>query len=148
MKNRLSKGISEIVAALLILLIIISVGVSVYLYMMSRVLTYQQTLSQRLISEEIKTREYLTILYVLGYSSNRTITIILVTGNWPVNLVSIYVNNTLAYDFISSGSSRTLPPQNVTILHIPSPITLNSNSIIEVKVIYEGGEEKVYGEVI
>ena len=144
---RQMRAISEIVAALLILLIIISVGVSVYLYMFSRVMSYQQSLSQQLISEEIKTREYLLILYVIGNSTNGRITIILVTGNWPVDLIAVYVNNTLAYDFASSPK-RTLPPQNVTELHIPSPIALTPKSIIEVKVIYEGGEEVAFGEVV
>lgn len=142
------RAISEIVAALLIMLIAISIGVSIYLYVMSNILRYQQYMSQQLLSEEIKFRQSLTILYVLGNSTNNSIVVIVISCNWPVNLIAVYVNNTLAVDFLSLGRPKTIPPQSTVELQIPSPIPLNPNSIIEVKVVYEGGEVVSLGEVV
>ena len=142
------RAISEIVAALLIMLIVISIGVSIYLYILSNILRYQQYMSQQLLSEEVKFRQTLTILHVLGNSTDNSVVVIVVSGNWPVNLIAVYINNTLAVDFLSLGKPKTIPPQSTIELQIPSPIPLSSNSIIEVKVVYEGGEVVSLGEVI
>jgi len=136
MRNKSKLSISEIVASMLLLLIVVSIGTALYLYLYYRSTFYQQRISQELLAEEIRSKQQLTILLVHGYSNtgNGSISIVVATGSFPVEVNAIYVNDTLAYE-----TTLNLDKYAVEEISITSPITLNSGDIVYVKIVYAGG---------
>ncbi len=134
MRNKFKLSISEIVASMLLLLIVVSIGTALYLYLYYKSTFYQQRISQELLAEEIRSKQQLTILLVHGYSSTRSISIVVATGSFPVEVNAIYVNDTLAYE-----TTLNLDKYAVEEISITSPITLDSGDIVYVKIVYAGG---------
>ena len=138
MKRKL--GVSEIVAAMMLLLITVTIGTALYFYLYSRAIAYQQSVSQELVAEELRSKQQLTILLVKGDSGSNTITVIVAAGPAPVEINAIYVNNTLAVEYnppriINASTVEELPP-------IPLPNTLgrlSQGTVVNVKIVYAGG---------
>ena len=131
---RIKLGVSDIVAAMLLLLIVVAVGTSLYLYLYSRAIAYQQSVSQELIAEEIRSKQQLAILLVHGDSASQEVTVIVASGEAPVEINAIYVNETLA-----STETITVNPESIVEIRVQSPIVVSSGSIVKVKIIYAGG---------
>ncbi len=136
-------GVSEIVASMLLLLIILAIGSFLYLYLYQRAFYQQQVVSQEITEEEFKVQQQLTILFAVGSSLDNKVTIIFATGPVGVKVYSIYVNNTLVEGF----SSSTYNPTGVYNITVTSPITLVSDSHIIVRIVFEGGIADAWGEV-
>ncbi len=134
---RIKLGVSDIVAAMLLLLIVVAVGTSLYLYLYSRAIAYQQSVSQELIAEEIRSKQQLAILLVHGNSTSQEIqeiTVIVASGEASVEINAIYVNETLA-----STETITVNPESVVEIRVQSPIALSSGDVVKVKIVYAGG---------
>jgi len=131
----LRRAISEIVASMLLLLIVVAIGTTLYLYLYSKAMGYQQTLAQELLEEEILSKQQLSVLLVVGYSDTRQVRVVVATGPVPVEVNAVYINNTLATQY----SSLKLDSYAVEELQIPSPISLESGDIIYVRIIYGRG---------
>jgi len=127
-------GISEVVAAILLLLIVVAVGTALYLYLYSRAIAYQQSVTQELIVEEIRSKQQLAILLVHGISISQEIAVIVASGETPVEINAIYVNETLA-----SATTTTVNPESVVEIRVQSPIVIASGNIVKVKIVYAGG---------
>lgn len=134
MRNKFKLAVSEIVASMLLLLIVVSIGTTLYLYLYYRSTFYQQRILQELLNEEMLSKQQLTILLVRGNSSVSSISIVLATGSFPVEINAIYVNGTLAYE-----TTLNLGGYVVEEILIESPIILNPGDIIYVKIVYAGG---------
>jgi len=135
MKRKL--GVSEIVAAMMLLLITVAIGTALYLYLYSRAIAYQQSLSQELVAEEVRLKQQLTILLVKGDSKSKTITVYLATSDAPVELNGIYVNNTLVKNYNPPIHLNASTISKITITSPPIPLA--SGNIVYVKIIYAGG---------
>ncbi len=131
-------GVSDIVAAMLLLLIVVAVGTSLYLYLYSRAIAYQQSVSQEIIAEEIRSKQQLAILLVHGNSTIQEITVIVASGGAPVEINAIYVNETLA-----STNTITVNSESVMEIKVTSPITIASGNVVKVKIVYAGGYANV-----
>jgi len=140
----LKKAVSEIVASMLLLLIIVSIGTALYLYLYYRTTFHQQRTEQQILEEEIKAKEQVAILLVVGYSETNTVKVILAIGPNPTGIRAIYVNNTLAVNY---NPPQNYKPLEIVELEISSPITLQPNSIVLVRVVYGGGYVEALGEV-
>ena len=140
----LKKAVSEIVASMLLLLIIVSIGTALYLYLYYRTTFHQQRTEQQILEEEIKAKEQVAILLVVGYSEAKTVKVILAIGPNPTGIRAIYVNNTLAVNY---NPPQNYKPLEIVELEISSPITLQPNSIVLVRVVYGGGYVEALGEV-
>jgi len=136
MKRKL--GVSEIVAAMMLLLITVAIGTALYLYLYSRAIAYQQSVSQELVAEELRSKQQLTILLVKGDSGSNTITIVVATGVAPVEVNAIYVNDTLAKKYEPPLRLNASIIDEISIQN-PSALSLSPNSIVKVKIIYAGG---------
>ena len=134
MKRKL--GVSEIVAAMMLLLITVAIGTALYLYLYSRAIAYQQSVSQELVAEELRSKQQLIVLLAYGNSTTNTVTLYLATGNAPVEVNGIYVNNTLAQEY---NPPIHLNASAISKITINSPIPLASGNIIYIKIIYAGG---------
>ena len=137
-------GVSEIVASMLLLLIIVSIGTALYLYLYYRTTFHQQRTEQLILEEEIKAKEQVAILLAVGYSETNTVKVILAIGPNPTRIYAVYVNNTLAVNY---NPPQNYKPLEIVELEVQSPITLQPNSVILVRIIYGGGYAEVWGEV-
>ena len=138
------KAISEIVASMLLLLIIVSIGTALYLYLYYRTTFHQQRTEQQILEEEIKAKEQVAILLAVGSSKTDRVKVVLAIGPNPARIYAVYVNNTLAVNY---NPPQNYKPLEVVELEVPSPITLQPNSIILVRVVYGGGYVETWGEV-
>jgi len=134
MTARVRYGVSEVVASMLLLLIVVSVGTALYLYLYYKSTFYQQRISQELLAEEMRSKQQLTILLVHGDSNTGNISVVVATGSFPVEVNAIYVNDTLAYE-----TTLNLDRYAVEEIFITSPIKLNSGDVVYVKIVYAGG---------
>ena len=139
-------GVSEIVASMLLLLIIVSIGTALYLYLYYRTTFHQQRTEQQILEEEIKSKEQVTILLTVGYSDTGKVKVILAIGPNPTKIYAVYINSTLAKNY---NPPRNCKPLEIVELEVPvpSPVTLQPNSIILVRVVYGGGYVEAWGEV-
>ncbi len=164
-KNRMSymtktrKSISEITAAILMSLIVVSIGTIVILNYMNasgaqRDIIESQLDKQRYLAEEA----LFDLMYTIYNSTSNELVIILSSGPGYLEISSIYVNNTLVYDSnsattaIVNGSSVTgpivIPEKSVVEIKIPVAIVgVPGNSII-VKVVTEAGTTRIISGVI
>ncbi|RLG74098.1 MAG: hypothetical protein DRO08_00540 [Thermoprotei archaeon] len=139
-------GVSEIVASMLLLLIIVSIGTVLYLYLYYRTTFHQQRTEQQILEEEIKAKEQVAILLAVGSSKTDRVKVVLAIGPNPARIYAVYVNNTLAVNY---NPPRNCKPLEIVELEVPvpSPITLQPNSRILVRVVYGGGYVEAWGEV-
>ncbi|OYT50862.1 MAG: hypothetical protein B6U76_11995 [Desulfurococcales archaeon ex4484_217_2] len=138
------KAISEIVASMLLLLIIVSIGTALYLYLYYRTTFHRQRTEQQILEEEIKAKEQVAILLAVGSSKTNRVKVVLAIGPNPVRIYAVYVNDTLAVNYSPPQNHK---PLEIVELEISSPITLQPNSIVLVRVVYGGGYVEALGEV-
>ncbi|RLG70656.1 MAG: hypothetical protein DRO23_13040 [Thermoprotei archaeon] len=141
---KMRKAVSEIVASMLLLLIIVSIGTALYLYLYYRTTFHQQRTEQQILEEEIKAKEQVAILLAVGYSETNTVKVILAIGPNPTRIYAVYVNNTLAVNY---NPPQNYKPLEIVELEVQSPITLQPNSVILVRIVYGGGYAEAWGEV-
>ena len=139
---KIKRGVSEIVSAILLLVIVVAVGSTLYVQFYLNATQHQLQVMQETIRADIAAKQQLEILLAVGYSKNNTVTIIVATGSYPVEIYSIYINNTLA-----QYNSTWLPALTIKEINVTSPITLTSGAKILVKIIHGGGTDEAWGEV-
>ena len=129
---------------MLLLLIVVTLGVLLtinlaYIYSLN-----QQKTMESMIRRELESRQDLSILLVSGRSQDGTVSVVLASGNWPVKVLAIYVNGSLAINYEPPLELDALDVQTVTF---ESPTTLSPNTIVRVRVVYEGGTVESFGYV-
>lgn len=129
---------------MLLLLIVVTLGVLLtinlaYIYSLN-----QQKTMESVIKRELASRQDLSILLVSGRSQDGTVSVVLASGSWPVKILAIYVNDSLARNYEPPLELDAFSVQTVTF---ESPITLSPNTIVRVKIIHEGGTIEGFGYV-
>jgi len=131
--------VSEITSSMLVILIVISIGIGLVLAIFSNITSFATVLERSRLEYEIESKTDLAIALVTGYT-NGTISIVLCCGEYPVDVVAVYVNNTLAANY---EPALKLKPYTTVILSITSPVKLQKGDVIYVRVIYGEWGEKV-----
>jgi hypothetical protein len=139
------RGISELVSAALLVIIVVTVGTLV----VSRIIesaSYGAQVSQMLgLKQVISARQALAVVYAAVNHTSSTLDIIVGTGDFPVNLQAVYANETLLTNCTASwdnstakltgNNTVTLPPYTLARI----TCTLPKPGVVQVKVYYEGG---------
>jgi len=141
--SKAKRGVSEIVSAILLLVIVVAVGSTLYVQFYLTATQHQLQVMQETVKADIASKQQLEILLAVGNGTTGEVTIIVATGSYPVQLYTIYINNTLA----ESYSNYWLSALTVEPINVSSPITLTSGAKIHVKVVYGGGSDEAWGEV-
>ena len=141
--SKAKRGVSEIVSAILLLVIVVAVGSTLYVQFYLTATQHQLQVMQETVKADIASKQQLEILLAVGNGTTGEVTIIVATGSYPVQLYTIYINNTLA----ESYSNYWLSALTVEPINVSSPITLTSGAKIHVKVVYGGGIDEAWGEV-
>ena len=157
--TKTKKSVSEITAAILMSLIVVSIGAIVILNYMNasgaqRNIIESQLDKQRYLAEEA----LFDLMYTMYNSTSNELVIILSSGPGYLEISSIYVNNTLVYDSgsastaIVNGTSVTgpiiVPEKSVIEIKIPTTIVGSPGDSIVVKVVSEVGTTRTLGGVI
>jgi flagellin-like protein len=137
------KGVSEIIASLLLILIITSAGVVVYAYSINAFGSSSSHFQQQTHMDEEQTLERLQIIRVWWDNLNQFNLTVLNCGeiNWVIN--AIYING-IAVNGIqvtdSSGVSVDFTGLGqLALVKFISPITITSGSVYEIIVVTERG---------
>lgn len=137
------KGISEVVSSMLMLLIVVAIGVFVVVNLAYTYSLNQQVTSQKIVEEEVASRQDLTILLVSGRVDG-TVYVVVASGNWPVEVHAVYVNNTLVREYNPPLEIGSL---EVVELTLTTQYSLRRGGVIVVRIAYGGGIVEGYGEV-
>ncbi|MCC6022496.1 MAG: hypothetical protein LM560_05210 [Desulfurococcaceae archaeon] len=138
--TNLELGVSELISALLMLLITLAIGAFIISYISDvsdRLYTLIKSDVERRNVELIKS---LDVVFATGNSTNNEVKLALANGITELKVLIIYIN-----DVPAENSSITLEPLEIRVVTLKSPIQLPRNSVFKVKVVYEGGEEVIYG---
>lgn len=129
------KCVSESVAAVLLISIALSAGVLIYLAFLNTIAESQDVLARELMRAETAAGQYLDILYVHYNNTRQQLEIVVVSGAYPVNLYSVYVDKHLVADY---GGAYTVSGSSIEKLVIDYPNLESGQHLVE--VVYEGGK--------
>lgn len=141
--NRSKRGVSEVVSAILLLTITVAVGSILYVQIYLAATQHQMQLIQEIVKADAAVKQQLRIMLVVGDFITNKVKIVITTGSYPVQLFSIYVDNTLA----ASYRDYYAPALTLDVIEVESPIALTKGSKILVRIVHGGGVEEAYGEV-
>jgi len=157
--TKTKKSVSEITAAILMSLIVVSIGAIVILNYMNASGAQRDVIESQLDKQRYLAEEALfDLMYTVYNSTSNELVIILSSGPGYLEISSIYVNNTLVYDSgpastaIVNGTPVTgpivIPEKSVVEIKIPVTITGSPGDTIVVKVVSKAGTTRILGGVI
>lgn len=141
---RNKKGVSEVIASLVLILIVTAAGVVIYAYSVGAFGLSSSYFHQQTTLNEEQARERFLIVRVWRDASNQFNLTILNYGQIDVAVNSVYVNGTAVTDFIS-GRGDSVGPSELVWVKFISPLIIQPGSIQEILVVTErGGKNAVF----
>jgi hypothetical protein len=138
------KGVSEVVASLVVLLIISILGTSIYSVSVTMMQRQRDTIKWTTDIESEKYLEKIKALYVNWNSTDDVLEIYFLNyGNLVINIADIYLNGFRVLNYIEG---RNIPVQTSDIgtIKIESPITVTKGELFEVTIVTGRGVSHVY----
>ncbi|ALL00793.1 hypothetical protein Pyrde_0743 [Pyrodictium delaneyi] len=136
------RGISELTSAALLALIVISIGGLVVIRVIESIQTGIQEATNQLIEAEMSLRQALgvTAAYI---DSLGNLIVVLVSGDFPVKLQDVYINDTLwSSQCRAASAGRTGPIEGFVVQPYSIVVitcSVGAASYADVKIVYEGG---------
>ncbi len=147
------RAVSEYVSAIMLAIIVLASGAAIYIYAMNVLDRNYQRIENELIRAEHEMRQSLSI--VASYFVNSNATIIVVSGDYPVKILDIYINNTVATpscELIIGANKSTLPytlrPYTSAVILCSWSTAPSSGTSVPIKIVYEGGEVEALAQQI
>ena len=138
------RGQSTYVSAILLTLVVVVVGALLLSHFLGLISLRQQELTRQQIGLEIRSKEDLGCMGSYIDSSGNLI-IILSTGDFPVDLDGVYVNNTRAdCQAYFRGSWNTIPASIPSRVLAVVKCPLAEAQFVEINIVYGGG--RIYCE--
>lgn len=134
------RGVSEVIASLIILLIVSLAGAGLYSYSLT---TFSSTGDSFRVQTEKKAeqaREQLVILAVWWDLSNKLNLTVLNYGAIDLAVDMVYVNGIVAATYLSGTGVKILPGDMVTV-KLDSPVLIVSGQVYEIIVVSERGSK-------
>ncbi|MCE4623392.1 MAG: hypothetical protein F7B11_01410 [Caldisphaeraceae archaeon] len=140
MKKRL---VSDIVAEIMMILVVLAVGVIVIAYLSSYSTSFINIINIKNSKQQLNIKQY--IIPMGAYIHNNTLYVIFNTGPWGEELYSVFINNSLINSCEVSYNNNgwhslpyTLPQNTIAVIKcqnvsLPSSVTIS----------YSGGEVEV-----
>ncbi len=135
------RGLSPYVSALLLALIVLVAGSMVLIYAISAIDVEYQRISRELIETELVMKQALAVAASYIDAGNGVVRVFAATGEYPVELLGVYVNDTLVectvyVDGAWNSLPTRIPPYTIAVVECP----VGSASSATVRLVYEGGE--------
>ncbi|MEM0310103.1 MAG: hypothetical protein QXF10_01480 [Ignisphaera sp.] len=136
------RGVSEYVATVIVAIITMAAGILVFIHSYYIANSYYDTLSKA-FEESLKSSS-MTIL--ASYISNQKLVVIASTGSMPIQIYSIYVNESLANCVIAfNNTAKPLTYSNpVGVSYYTAFVAMcnvGNASYANVKIVFDGGTE-------
>lgn len=141
MRNK--KGLSEIIASLLLILIVTSAGVVVYAYSVKVIGSSSSNFNLQNAQNEEQAQERFQIIRVWSSNQNQLNLTILNYGMTDLTIVAVYINGTSVTQFIS-GNAVTIGVDQLINVRFTSPLTVQSGSLQILAVSQRGGKNTVF----
>lgn len=138
------KGVSEVVASLVVLLIVSILGTSIYSVSVTTMQKQRDAVKWTFNIESKKYMEKIKILYVNWNSTGDELEIYFLNyGNIVINIADIYLNGFRVLNYIED---RNVPVQtsDVDSIKIELPITITTGELYEVILVTGRGVSNVY----
>jgi archaellum component FlaF (FlaF/FlaG flagellin family) len=138
------KGVSEVVASLIVLLIISVLGTSIYSASVTMMQKQRDTMKW---TTNIESEKYMEKIRILNVNWNSTIDglkiFFLNHGNIVINVADIYLNGFRVLTYIE-GRNVPIQISDIHIIKIESPITIAIGEFYEITVVTGRGVSHVY----
>ncbi len=139
------RGVSELVSAALLVIIVVTVGTMVVARLIETASTGVQVASQESLRQLISARQALVVVGGLLDTAAGTVRVYIGSGDFPVTLQAVYVNDepvscTVSWDGeeaqLTGNNTVTMPAYTLALISCPTPTT---QTPLRVTVYYEGG---------
>jgi FlaG/FlaF family flagellin (archaellin) len=138
------KGVSEVIASLILMLIVSVAGVIVYSYSLGTFNSSSSFLQSQTSNEEERTQERFSIIAVWWSTSNQLNLTVLNYGRIEVAIDAVYVNGTAVSAFLS-GKGITVGAGQLVWVKFTSPFSILSGNVHEILAVSErGGKNAVF----
>jgi flagellin-like protein len=136
---RNNRGISEIIASLLLLLIVSVAGAALYSYSLSAFSSSSSTFQQQTIQREEQARERFQITAVWWNTVNQLNLTILNYGKIDIAVDAVYINGTPAS--ISSGRGATVGTGELVTVKLAFSVLIQDGQTYEIVAVSERGSK-------
>jgi len=136
---RNNRGISEIIASLLLLLIVSVAGAALYSFSLSAFSSSSSTFQQQTIQREEQARERFQITAVYWNTVNQLNLTILNYGKIDIAVDAVYINGTPAS--ISSGRGATVGTGELVSVKLASSVLIQDGQTCEIVAVSERGSK-------
>ncbi len=138
------KGVSEVVASLVVLLIISILGTSIYNMSVTTMQKQRDAIKWTSNIESEKYMEKIRTLYVNWNSTGDELEIYFLNyGNIVINIADIYLNGFRVLNYIE-GRNVPVQTSDIDTVKIELPITITTGELYEVIIVTGRGVSHVY----
>lgn len=138
--GRFHIGVSELISSLLTILITLALGTAVLISISNYSYSINTLFKSDIEVRQANLMKSLDLIIASASKSTNEVRLVISNGVVRLNILAIYVN-----DVPVEGLSLTLEPLDIKVVEFKSPVKLLEGSIFRVKVIFDGGEEVIYG---
>ena len=138
------KGVSEVVASLVVLLIVSILGTSIYSVSVTTMQKQRDAIKWTSNIESKKYMEKIRTLYVNWNSTDDELEIYFLNyGNIVINIADIYLNGFRVLNYIE-GRNVPVQTSDIDTIKIELPITITTGELYEVIIVTGRGVSHVY----
>jgi hypothetical protein len=134
-----NRGVTEIIASLIILLIVSIAGVALYSYSMSAFSSSSSSFQQQIEQREEQARERFQITAVWWNTVNQLNLTVLNYGKTDLAIDAVYINRTPAS--ISSGRGATVGTGELVSVKLASSVLIQDGQTYEIIAVSERGSK-------
>jgi hypothetical protein len=136
---RLKRGVSEIIASLVVLLIISILGTSIYSFSLSVMQSQNDNLHSSMTVEGERIQERMKLLSVVWNGMDDILNISLLNyGEIDLKLADVYVNG-LQVETYHSGQFQEISNLEVDTISFTSPISLSPDNLYQIVIVSNRG---------
>jgi flagellin-like protein len=134
------RGVSEIIASVVLILIVSSAGVVAYSYSIGAFSSSTSLFQLDTKQKEKQTQERFAIIAVWSNTSNQLNLTVLNYGQIDLTIDTVYVNSTSVASYLG-GRSTTIGKGVLIQISFTSPVTIQSGSTYEIIVVSTRGSK-------
>ena len=136
---RLKRGVSEIIASLVVLLIVSILGTSIYSFSLSVMKSQNDNLQSSMSVEGERIQERMKLLSVVWNGMDDILNISLFNyGEIDLKIADVYVNG-LQVETYHSGQFQKITNLEVDTISFTSPHSLSPNNLYQIVIVSERG---------
>jgi flagellin-like protein len=137
---RNKRGVSEIIASLILILIVSAAGVLAYSISMTAFSSSSSNYQLQTVNKEEKAQERLEVLAIQQNTTTNLKLTVLNYGLIDLTVNKVYVNGIIATTYLTGTGVKTAPSVIVTVTFV-SPVPIVSGQVYDLIVVSERGSK-------